>query len=581
MATQKAVIEVDIQGTEKVESMRTQMRKLREQLAQLPEGTAEFTQVQKQLGELKDKMDDLGKSVNTMSGGPLERLNNSFSMIGSSIMSLDFDNALTGLNGMSAAIGDVKAKDIGAILKNAGTALGNLGKALLTNPIFLIAGAIALIIMNFESLIKIIPGVEKGLKGIGEQERAIAKAVEARAAASKKAYDQSALEVNQLKLAGKTEREILEYRMSRLKSSIADAKVQLETSVQQAKIQIDTAKRNKEILDGILMFINVPMTIILDMIDRIGAVVGKDFGLNKKFVDLMSSYVVDPVQIEEDLNKSIVAQQDALKQMESDYAGFQYELKNIDKKAADDSKKANDTKKEEVRKREEEEVMLIKGKDLKRIESAKSTELNISEIQRQAAMTRAALELAIEEDKRRKIYEGEKALNEQKYQLAKAAVEGMMSLNDLLTSTGVLNAEQSFKVGKALSLAQATISAIEGTQAAFTTANKSPITAVFPAYPFVMAGIAAAAGAANIAKIAATKFNAKGGGGGGSSPTAPSGGGGGGMGAGSTNAPALDLSFVNNQTNKPQPLQTYVLATNVSNAQEAEEKIKDQSRIIK
>jgi hypothetical protein len=224
--------------------------------------------------------------------------------------------------------------------------------------------------------------------------------------------------------------------------------------------------------------------------------------------------------------------------------------------------------------------MLIKGKDLKRIEGAKITELNISEIQRQAAMTRAALELAIEEEKRRKIYEGEKALNEQKYELAKAAVEGMMSLNDLLTSTGVLNAEQSFKVGKALSLAQATISAIEGTQAAFSTANKSPITAVFPAYPFVMAGIAAAAGAANIAKIASTKFN-KNGGGGGNSPTAPSGGGGGMSGAGSTNAPALDLSFVNNQTNKPQPLQTYVLATNVSNAQEAEEKIKDQSRIIK
>ena len=78
MATQTTVIEVDIQGTAKVESMRTQMRKLREELATLPEGTAEFTRVQKQLGELKDKMDDLGKSVNTMSGEPLERLNNSF-----------------------------------------------------------------------------------------------------------------------------------------------------------------------------------------------------------------------------------------------------------------------------------------------------------------------------------------------------------------------------------------------------------------------------------------------------------------------------------------------------------------------
>jgi hypothetical protein len=159
MAKQDVVIEVDIQGTQKVESMRTQMRKLREELAQLPEGTAEFNRVQRQLGELKDRVDDLGKSVNTVSGAPLERLNNSFSMIGSSIMSLDFDNALTGLNGMSAAIGDVKAKDIGTVLKNAATALGNLGKALLTNPIFLIGGAIALIIMNFEKLISIFPSV--------------------------------------------------------------------------------------------------------------------------------------------------------------------------------------------------------------------------------------------------------------------------------------------------------------------------------------------------------------------------------------------------------------------------------------
>lgn len=581
MATQKAVIEVDIQGTEKVESMRTQMRKLREQLAQLPEGTAEFTQVQKQLGELKDKMDDLGKSVNTMSGGPLERLNNSFSMIGSSIMSLDFDNALTGLNGMSAAIGDVKAKDIGAILKNAGTALGNLGKALLTNPIFLIAGAIALIIMNFESLIKIIPGVEKGLKGIGEQERQLAAAAEARAEASKKSYDLIDKQSNILKLQGKSEREILEMKMKALEVAIKDRKAQLVIQQEQAKIQVETANRNRKILDGMIQFLTAPLQYLVGTVDLVGKAFGQEWDLRGKMNEMIGNFFIDPKEQEKELNDAIAKNQEALLTMENDYAGLQLSIKAIDNQAAADRKKANDTKKEEVRKREDEEVMLIKGKDLKRIESAKSTELNISEIQRQAAMTRAALELAIEEDKRRRIYEGEKALNEQKYQLAKAAVEGMMSLNDLLTSTGVLNAEQSFKVGKALSLAQATISAIEGTQAAFSTANKSPITAVFPAYPFVMAGIAAAAGAANIAKIAATKFNAKGGGGGGSSPTAPSGGGGGGMGAGSTNAPALDLSFVNNQTNKPQPLQTYVLATNVSNAQEAEEKIKDQSRIIK
>jgi hypothetical protein len=56
---------------------------------------------------------------------------------------------------------------------------------------------------------------------------------------------------------------------------------------------------------------------------------------------------------------------------------------------------------------------------------------------------------------------------------------------------------------------------------------------------------------------------------------------GGGSGGGTTSAPAVDLSFLNQMQNKAQPLQTYVLATNVSSAQEAEQKIKDQSRIIK
>ena len=180
-----------------------------------------------------------------------------------------------------------------------------------------------------------------------------------------------------------------------------------------------------------------------------------------------------------------------------------------------------------------------------------------------------------EYDKNERVIEGQRALEASKYELAAATIDGMMSLNDLLTSAGILNAEESFKVGKALQLAQATVSAITGTQNAFTTASASPIATAFPGYPFVIAGIAAAAGAANIAKIASMRFNKDG-----SppppSPPPPSGG----MG-GSTNAPALDLSFINQQTNKAQPLQTYVLATNVSNAQEAEQKIKDQSRIIK
>jgi len=132
MATQKTVVEIDIQGTERVESMRTQMRRLREELARLPEGTEEFNKVQRQLGELNDKMGDLNRSVNTLAGDPLERLNNSFGMIGSSLMSLDFGGAITGLNGVTGAVKEIKFKDVADGVKNIGGAFANLGKALLT-----------------------------------------------------------------------------------------------------------------------------------------------------------------------------------------------------------------------------------------------------------------------------------------------------------------------------------------------------------------------------------------------------------------------------------------------------------------
>jgi hypothetical protein len=573
MAKQEVVIEVDIQGTPKVESMRTQMRKLREELATLPEGTAEFDRVQRRLGELKDQMDDLGRSVNTVSGAPLERLNNSFSMIGSSIMSLDFDNAITGLKGVGSALQDFKVNDLTNAIKGFGSALGSVGRALLTNPIFLIAGTIALIAANMDKVFRAIPAFETALKGISQVERDIAQAVEARAAASKKAYDQSALEVNAMKLQGRSEKEIVQYRLTRLQTSIADAKVQLETAVQQRDSQIAAAKRNREILEGVLKFIQAPLFVVLKAIDTIAnAIPGINSNLAEGLIDFEASFLVDPEEVQNNLDDNISKQRDAIKQMESDYAGYQIQLREMDKATA--AKKA-----EETVKRADEEITFIKSKDAKQLASSIDNTKLILDTQHQLKMQAAQLEIAMEDEKRRKIYEGEKALQAAKYDIYKATIDGLIGLNDLLTTTGILNAEQSFKVGKSLSLAQATIAAIEATQNAFKTAQASPITTVFPAYPFIMAGSAAAVGAANIAKIASMRFNKDGGPPPGVTP--PSGGGGGGMGGGSTNAPALDLSFINGQTNQPQPLQTYVLATNVSTAQEAEQKIKDQSRIIK
>lgn len=67
-------------------------------------------------------------------------------------------------------------------------------------------------------------------------------------------------------------------------------------------------------------------------------------------------------------------------------------------------------------------------------------------------------------------------------------------------------------IGKGIAVTQATISGIEGVQNAFTTAQKSPITALFPAYPLIQAGIAGAFSAVQVKNILSTRQGGTGGG---------------------------------------------------------------------
>ena len=57
------------------------------------------------------------------------------------------------------------------------------------------------------------------------------------------------------------------------------------------------------------------------------------------------------------------------------------------------------------------------------------------------------------------------------------------------------------KVGKAMAIASATISGVQGVMNAYTTAQKSPITLGFPAYPTIQASLAGLVAAKNIAAI--------------------------------------------------------------------------------
>lgn len=547
MATQKTVIEVDIQGSERVESMRTQMRRLREELARLPEGTAEFNKVQRELGQLKDQVDDLGRGVNTLAGDPLERLNNSFGMIGGSLMSLDFGGAIQGLNGMASAVGDIKMDDITKGIEGLGTAFLNLGKSLLTNPIFLVAATLTAVGVALYEYGQTMPFVT-------DETKQLAAATHEATVASEKSLKAFDLEERKLRALGAAEEDIIKIRKQRtqetLKASVTELKAQQKQLEELQKSYNESQQRiGKTMIGGGFTYLQ-----------QLGIEkLGQAFGLVAS-------------------DEQVADQTKNIDELKGKIAEYEVQILELNKKETDIHEKKVERKQKEVKterdktKFEVEEVTAREGQKLEREIKAG---LDLNKVAEDLAKSRAAMELKVDEEKRKAMFEGEKAFQDAKYRIAADAVGGLMDLNSALVDSGIIDAKKGFQIAKTLGIAQATISTIEGTQNAFTTASASPITTAFPAYPFIQAGIAAAAGIARIASIRAQQFN--GGGGNVSKPSA----GGGGVGGGATPAPAVDLSFLNQNGNKPQPLQTYVLATNVSSAQEAEQKIKDQSRIIK
>ena len=105
--------------------------------------------------------------------------------------------------------------------------------------------------------------------------------------------------------------------------------------------------------------------------------------------------------------------------------------------------------------------------------------------------------------------EREKNKQEGIYNIANSSLSALSSLNEAFASDSEESQKRAFEIDKALKYASTIMSTIEGTQSAFTTANKSPITAIFPAYPYVQAGAALAFGLANLKKISDTKYQSK------------------------------------------------------------------------
>jgi len=222
---------------------------------------------------------------------------------------------------------------------------------------------------------------------------------------------------------------------------------------------------------------------------------------------------------------------------------------------------------------EEKELMANEEKYNKLLDQAAQYNLDTTELEQareiESAKIRDKFRAEREQkeiDSNKKIAEDEQKLAASKVQLQKDALGAITGLVDVFGSKNEKNAKKAFQVNKLLGIAEAVVN----TSRAITAQLAVPQDALTGAN-FIKAGIAAATGIAQIAKIKSTTFE---------SPQSPdpsiSGGGGGGATPEIPQQPQVDFGFLQQGENQ-NTIQAYVLEQNVSSSQQANQLIKDQA----
>jgi hypothetical protein len=341
-------------------SMKSEIKELtiaaQQAVMQFGEFSPEASKAEKALAGARDRMEDFNDRVKAVNPDRFSKINTVVQGVASGFAaaqgamalfgneSKDFEKTMIKLQGAMAlsqgleGLGKIQ-QQFGAIFKDV---VSGAKKAFAAIKAGIGSTGIGLILVALGAIVAYWDDIKEAVSGVSEEQKDLLKNTEKMVEANQKSYDNISASENILKQQGKTEKEILQMKIAALKVSITDLSAQLETqeSIQQA--QIDTAKRNRDILQGIIRFIFAPLSILLKTVDKVGEALNQDFGLEEGFSKGIAEMVFNPKEVEDESNAAIQKSKDGLRKMRNDIAGFEESIKSIDKKAAEDKKKIND-----------------------------------------------------------------------------------------------------------------------------------------------------------------------------------------------------------------------------------------------
>jgi len=374
-----------------------------------------------------------------------------------------FAQGIAGLKDLKFQLGDIPktiySKVVPAFTTAAGAARA-IGTAL----------GIGVIIAGVTALVAVFKNLDLSIDGVAKKDKDLLKSQEARLKASKDNVDALDAQDNILKLQGKSERDILNLKIAALQTAIDNQKAVIATSKAQSTSQIAAAQRNKDILLGILNFINAPTRLILDTIDLIAEKLGYDTGLGKTFQGLLDStanLVFDPEETKREAAENEKAMNDELVSMQNTVAGHKLAIKQMDKQAADERVKAAQEETQRLKEEEEKRVKNAADAAKQKLDDEKAAAEEAARQQKLLDDADARLEKErLEEEKRRQdvIDQFEKGrqmaaetrlANERKMLQAQAEFKKTLEENVVSSLNAIADiAGQNSKTAKAIALAQ-------------------------------------------------------------------------------------------------------------------------------
>jgi hypothetical protein len=434
-----------------------------------------------------------------------------------------------GVRGFREAIPSIKA--FGLAMK---TAIGSTG--------------IGLLVVALGTLAAYWDDIKSAVSGVSDEQSKLNAKTDANVLAQQAKYDAISGQDNILKLQGKSERDILRIKQTQIQAVIKATEAQLVQQEATKKAQVAAAKRNQEILTGILTFLTAPLQLLLGTVDMVGKALGKDFNLREGLNKSITGLIFNPKETADESDKVIEETKTKLAQLKNEAAGFTLALKEMDKPVTKTVTKSADKVVEQAK----EEVSALKDFEVQKIDIRKATLDKTLEFQKlENEGLKDGLQLKLD------IAKAEKEIQQKKIADMN---EALQATSNTLGQVADLFGRES-AAGKAAAIAQATIDTYLSAQKAYTSTVGIPI--VGPVLAPINAGLAIAAGIKNIKAITAVKTPGNGGGGGGGNPTNSFT-----SGAQAPNFNVVGNSGMNQLAQiQQQPIQAYVVSGEVTSAQ--------------